>query len=91
MSSKISFSKGIWIISILTFIGIIVCLIFLGNDAFLQKNSYDIIKMILFFLVILTFIASYSKETGVDAVCYPFFFLSKNLHNKSKYLHNIIS
>ena len=40
MSSKISFSKGVWIISILTSIGIIACLIFLGNDVFLQKNSH---------------------------------------------------
>lgn len=58
MSSKISFSKGVWIISILTSIGIIACLIFLGNDVFLQKNSHDIMKMIVFFLVILAYIAS---------------------------------
>ncbi len=58
MNSKISFSKGVWIISILTSIGIIACLIFLGNDIFLRKNYYDIINIILFFLVILAYMAS---------------------------------
>jgi len=58
MSSKIIFSKGVWIISILTSIGIIASLIFLGNDIFLRKNYYDIINIILFFLVILTFFVS---------------------------------
>ena len=58
MNSKISFSKGVWIISILTSIGIIACLIFLGKDIFLQKDSHDIINIILFFLVILAYMAS---------------------------------
>lgn len=58
MNSKISFSKGVWIISILTSIGIIACLIFLGKDIFLQKGSHDIINIILFFLVILAYISS---------------------------------
>lgn len=58
MNSKISFSKGVWIISTLTSIGIIACLIFLGKDVFLQKDSHDIMKMTVFFLVILAYIAS---------------------------------
>ncbi len=58
MNSKISFSKSVWIISILTSIGIIACLIFLGKDIFLQKDFHDIIKVIVFFLVILVYIAS---------------------------------